>query len=317
MRLAIFLLALLLATSRLVQATTWDEPWHEAVVRKADCFVLARIMAVDAQKGVTISVLRSLAGGPLAGTIQITDFYSLDLCSQSAGEGPEFYLKKTDSCYFFLQKRPAGTYAIATPTTGFAVVQQGQVVATYRHSYHQALVPRAVYEATMTAIFQHYHGQAYDKEFINQFVAKTLALPPARIDEAGMPTFFAQHVALETTYHLGLATQYAAVLPFLHDTTNFHAQVSAARVLTATPTPEAKQELLRLLADKHTRDFAKAIAVRTLAAYQPKELKPQLTKLAQTASAEENGFGGNIMDPRVCTQLPSVKKSLTDLAAQL
>jgi len=317
MRLAVFLVALLVAVSRLAQATTWDEPWHETVVKKADCFVLARITAVDAQKGITVSVLRSLAGAPLAGTIQITGFYSLDLCSRSAGEGPEFRLKGADSCYSFLQKRPAGTYALATPTTGFAAVQQGQVVATYRHSYHQALVPQAVYEPTMTAIFQHYHGQAYDREFINQFVATTLALPPARIDEAGMATFFAQHAALETTYHLGLSTQYAAVLPFLHDTTNFHAQVSAARVLTATPTPEAKQQLLQLLADKHTRDFVKVIAVRTLTAYQPKELKPQLTKLAQAASEEKNGFGGNIMDPRVCTRLPSVKKCLTDLAAQL
>ena len=317
MRLIAFLFVLLLATSRLAQATTWDEPWHETVVKKADCFVLARITAVDAQKGITVSVVRSLAGEPLAGTLRITEFYSLDLCSQSAGEGPEFRLGSVDSCYFFLQKRPAGTYAIATPTTGFAAVQQGQVVATYRHSYHQALVPRAVYEPTMTAIFQHYHGQAYDKEGINQFVAKTLALPPARIDEAGMPTFFAQHAALETTYHLGLPTHYAAALPFLRDTTNFHAQVSAARVLAATPTPEAKQQLLQLLANKHTRDFVKVVAVRTLAAYQPRELKPQLLKLAQTASAEENGFGGNIMDPRVCTQLPSVKKSLTELAAQL
>jgi hypothetical protein len=317
MRLVAFLFVLLLATSRLAQATTWDEPWHEAVVKKADCFVLARITAVDAQKRITIDVLNSLAGEPITGIIQITSFYSLDLCSRSAGEDPEFRMKGTDSCYFFLQKRPTGTYALATPTTGFAVVQQGQVAATYRHSYHQALVPRAIYEPTMTAVFQHYHGQSYNKEYINLFVAKQLAQPPARIDKAGMPTFFAQHVALETTYHLGLATQYEAVLPFLHDTTNFHAQLSAVRVLTATPTPEAKQQLLKLLADKHTRDFVKVIAVQTLAVYQPKELKTQLMQLAQTASDKKNSFGGNMMDPRVCTRLPSVKKSLIDLIAQL
>lgn len=316
MRLAVFLFVWLLTASRLVQATTWDEPWQETLVKKADSFVLARVTASDAQKGVTINVLRSLAGSPLAGTVQITGFYSLDLCSVSAGEGPEFHLR-ADSCYFFLKKQSAGTYAIATPTTGFAPTKAGRVVATYRHSYHQALVPQAVYEPTMTAIFQHYHGQDYNVAFINQLITSALALPPARIDKAGMPTFFAQHVALETIYHLGLTTYYAAVLPFLHDTTNFHAQTSAARALSAIPSHEAKQQLLRLLEDKHTQSFVKVVAINTLAVYRPKELKPELVKLAKTASAEANDFGGNIMDPRVCTHLPSVKESLTKLVAQL
>ena len=189
--------------------------------------------------------------------------------------------------------------------------------ATYRHSYHQALVPQAVYEPTMTAIFQHYHGQPYDAAYINGFVSKYLALVPAKIDAAGMPVFFLQHVALETMYHLGLSTNYALLLPFLHDTKNKHAQIGAARALTAMNTPEARQQLLALLQDPQTGDFPKTVAVWTLTAYHPVELKPALQALEKMASAEENGFGGNIMDPRVCTSVPSVKEALAKLTASL
>lgn len=312
------LLGLLLLTgSHSAFATTWDEPWHEQVVKKADFFVLATVVSSDEEKGITATIIRSLAGGKLTGTIKITDFYLLSLCSSSGGHGPEFPLSKADTCYFFLKQNAKGNYSIATPSTGFAAVSKKNVYATYRHSYHQALVPMAVYEPTMTAIFQHYHGQAYDAAYINGFIAKNLATAPAQIDEEGMPTFFLQHVALETMYHLGLTTNYALVLPFLHDTKNIHAQIGAARALTAINTPEAKQQLVALLKDADTRDFPKTVAVWTLASYQPKELKATLLELEKTASTEENGFGGNIMDPRVCTTVPSVKEALTKLTAAL
>ena len=169
----------------------------------------------------------------------------------------------------------------------------------------------------MTAIFQHYHGQEYDVAPITTLINSALALTPAHLDAVGRSTFFLQHAALETIYHLGLTTHYEAVLPFLRDTTNFHAQVSAARALTATPTPEDKQLLIKVLMSKTSRDLAKVVAIRTLTTYRPAELKPQLAALAQTASDEHNGFGGNIMDPRICTQVPTVKEALTTLVAGL
>jgi len=317
MRLPALLFLLLTVVSRLAHATSWDEPWQETVVKKTDYLVLARVTATDAHKGIKATILRSLGGGTLPDTVKISGFYSLQLCGDSPGEEPAFELGGTDSCYFFLQKKPSGEYAIATPTTGFARVKAGQVAATYRHSYHQALVPRAVYELTMTAIFQHYHGQEYDATPINALVDQALASPPAHLDAAGRSTFFLQHAALETVYHLGLTSHYAAVLPFLRDTTNFHAQVSAARALTATPTPEDKQLLIKMLVSKSSRDLAKVVAIKTLTTYRPAELKPQLAALAQTASDEHNGFGGNILDPRICTQVPTVKEALTTLVSGL
>lgn len=317
--LLIALLSLLLClSSRPVTALTWDEPWHEQVVKQADAFVLGKIIASDARKGATVRVLQSLGGAPLAGTVRITGFYLLDVCSSSGGHGPEFYFGKADTCYFFLKKNASGDYSMATPTTGFAAVSGGRVVATYRHSYHQALVPPAVYEPTMTAIFRHYHGQDYNAAPIDALVARYLALPPAALDEAGQSTFFLQHIALETLYHLGRPVPPALVLPFLRDTKNFHAQVSAARALSASHTPEAQQLLLALLRDPITGNFTKTVAVHALAAAGAgAALKPALQELVATASTQANGFGGNIMDPRVCTHFPSVKTALEQLVSQL
>ncbi|WP_303312226.1 hypothetical protein [Hymenobacter sp. BT730] len=313
----ITLFILLLFNNRSVQALTYNEPWHEQVVKNADFFVLAKVISSDPDKGLTANIIRSLDGSNLSGIITINNFYQLDICSSSGGHGPEFHFEKTDTCYFFLKKNAAGVYSIATPTSGFAPVANKNVRATYRHSYHQASVPQSVYEPTMTAIFRKYHGQDFDTAYINDFIKKSLALAPAKIDEEGMSTFFLQHVALETMFHLGLTSNYALVLPFLHDTSNFHAQLSAARALTGINTPESKQQLLAMLNDKATGDFPKTVAVWTLASYNPKDLKKDLEKLLKRASKEETGFGGNFMDPRICTSVPTVKEALTKLTAQL
>ncbi|AII53453.1 HEAT repeat domain-containing protein [Hymenobacter sp. APR13] len=312
-----YLLAVLLVlVASAARATTWDEPWHERVVKEADHFVLATVTKADKQQ-LTLQIIRDAAGGTLDGSLQVTDFYLLDLCSTSGGHGPEFHLDAADTAYFFLKKNPQGGFSLATPSTGFAGVSKGIVYATYRHSYHQAGVEQPVYEMTMGAIFRKYHGLPYDAAPVRAFITEQLAHKPAPISEEGMADFFRQHVALETIYHLGFTEYYASTLPFLHDADNFHAQVSAARALMAINTPEAHQELLQLLQDNNTTDFTKVVAIRTLAAHQPHDLKPTLQKLVKKASEEENGFGGNIMDPRICTRIPTVQKALMELVSAL
>ena len=316
MRVATLILFLsLIFSSQLVQAITWDEPWQETVIKKSDYFVLARVTAVNPQTGITATVLQSLAGGTLAGKLRITSFYDLHLCSQSS-QMPPFDLTGVDSCYFFLQKRADDTYAIATPTTGFAAVRAGTVAATYRHSYHQAPVPRAVYEPTMRVIFQRYHGQPYDLIYVNKLIASALALPPAHT-RTEIGTFALQHVALETIYHLSLSVPTETILPFLRDSTNFHAQASAARALTASPSPLAEQQLLKVLASPSAKPFAKLMVIKALSTYQSKDLKVKLEKLVKTAPTESNTFGGNVLDARVCTKLPSIHDAIAALLAHL
>lgn len=296
---------------------TWDEPWQEQVVKRADYFVLARINSNDLYKGASLQVLKTIGGTKLPENIQINAFYLLQMCKNTGAERPEFHLGVGDTSYFFLKKSITGFYSIATPTSGYARVRNGNVSATYRHSYHQALVPAIIYEPTMTAIFQKYHQQPYDTVAINAFVDKYLALAPTLLSKETAATFFMQHVALELVYHLQLPGKYEQLLSFLHATNNFHAQNSAARALAAYNTPEAKQELLKLLGDASLKDFTKCLAITTLISYNPTELKPQLEELEKTASEAENGFGNSDRDPRSCTHVPTVREALQQLVAKL
>lgn len=312
-----FLLLILTFLAITTRATTWDEPWQDKVIKEADYFVFARVKSFSEKKGVTIEIIKSLGGQELRGKIKIKGFYLLDLCSSSAGHGAEFDFDGIRECYFFIKKNAKGKYCIATPTTGFDYLKDGSVYATYRHSYHQALVPIDVYEKTMTAIFNHYHNQPYDKKFITDYINNYLSRRPAGFSDEEINTFFAQHVALECVYHLRLTDFYIKLLPFLADTSNFHNQVSAARALISYTTAECKHELFNVISDTTRSNFVQVICVWTISELKPTELKEELFKLQQTASTQHNGFGGNIMDPRVCTQMPSVKEALDKLTKTL
>jgi hypothetical protein len=311
--LSLFILTILFTTA---SATTWNEPWIDEVIKKADHFVLASVKSSDNEKGVTIEIIKCLGGDELKGEITIEDFYLLDLCSSSGGHGPEFHFAGIKQSYFFIKKEK-GKYCIPTPTSGFDILHEGNVRAAYRHSYHQALIPADVYEKSMTAIFKNYHGQEYDKVFINEHINKYLSMKPAGFGKDEINTFFAQHVALECAYHLRLKDLYPKLLPFLHDTANWHNQVSAARALISYNTPECKQELLKVISEPGRKPFVQVICIWTLQEFKPKELKEQLAKIKETASTEDNGFGGNIMDPRVCTHFPQVKTAIEKLIAAL
>jgi hypothetical protein len=300
-----------------VVATTWDEPWQDKVIKEAEYFVLAKIKSFDEKKGVKIEIIKSLAGPALEGKIKITDFYLLDICSRSAGHGPEFRFNGINECYFFLKKNSKGKYSISTPTSGFAYIKEGNVYATYRHSYNQALVPPDVYEKTMTAIFNYYHKLPFDQAYINDYVSKNLALAPAGFSKSEIPVFFAQHVALECIYHLRLTTYFSKIIPFLNDTSNIHHQLSAARALIAYNSAECKTALMNVIADTASKEFVQVLCIWTLKSFRPTELKSRLQEAEKTASKESVGFGGNIMDPRVCTNIPSVKSAIADVIREL
>lgn len=298
-------------------ATTWDEPWQEKVIKDANYFVLAKVISCDVEKGITIEVVKSLAGQALKGEIKVTDFYLLDLCSSSGGHGPEYHFDTTMQYYFFIQKNAKKEYCIATPTTGFAMTREGKVSATYRHSYHKAYVPVEVYEKTMTAIFNNYHNLPYDQSYISTYANEHLSLKPAGFNENEINTFFAQHVALECIYHLRLNGFYDKILPFLADTSNFHNQISAARALRAYNTQACRQVLLQFISDTTMRNFSQVMCVWTLSEFRPTEFKLALTQAAKTAGSNQDSFGGDIMDPRTCTYIPSVKEAIEKLISTL
>lgn len=298
-------------------ATTWDEPWADKVIRDASSFILGKVISNDPEKGIKVYVLRTVSGKALTDTILISNFYSLRICSSSGGHGAEFNTVPIDSCYFFINQNAKGEFCIATPTTGFDYVKDGQVSATFRHSYHQASVPVVVYEKTMTAVFNNYHHLDYDKAYIEKFVTENLNKSPAGFGEDEINTFFLQHVALECVFHLKLAINETMVLPFLNDKNNFHNQISAARAMITFNTETNKQELLKAISDTTKRDFVRVICLWSLSEFKPKEFRKQLQKLEKLASDESDGFDGNIMDPRVCTHIPALKSALKEFVSML
>ncbi|WP_346319708.1 hypothetical protein [Chitinophaga sp. YIM B06452] len=313
---SLLLLFLTLTVAR-AHATTWNEPWVDKVIRSSTSFVLAKVISSDPEKGVKISVIRALGGKTLKDSLVITGFSLLEICSISGEHGPEFRIAEADSCFFFISQAKDGKYCIATPTTGFDYVRDGKVRASYRHSYHQALVPFEVYEKTMTAVFNHYHGLPFDKDYLSKFVSEQLSKAPAGFGEEEISTFFLQHVAMECVYHLRLKVDENLLLPFLNDPENSHNNISAARALAAANTGTSKQALLKIINDPKQTTFLQVICIWSLAEYQPAELKDQLQKAVASASEESNDFGGNIMDPRVCTSIPSVKEALHTLVVKL
>ena len=300
-------------------ATTWDEPWQDEIIKNADYFVLGEVIKNDYQKGVTIEILRNIAGDRLPDQITISDFYLLHLCSYSDSHGPEFQFDEGKQYYFFIKINEDESYCISTPSSGFAYFDQDEnvVFGTYRHSYHQALVNPQVYEKTMTALFQYYHGDKYDTTYIIDYATEYLNKAPAGFEEFEIDLFFAQHVAMEMLYHLKLGGFYDQLTYFLKDTTNQHNQISAARALRAYNTEECKTLLIEAIANPDYDDFVKVICIWTLAEFNPVEYKKDLEELVEIVSDLDNGFGGNIMDPRVCTSFPTVKTALKQLLSSL
>lgn len=298
-------------------STTWDEPWQEEILKTADSFFMGKVITADEENGIEVKILKNIAGERISENIKVTGFYLLHLCSGSAEHGPEFRFDEGETCYFFIKKNQDGEYCLPTPSSGFARINDDGVIATYRHSYHMALVPVDSYEASMTAIFNHYHNLPYDEKYMSDLVRKALSHEPAGFEEADIQTFYAQHVALESIFHLELTGYENEILPFLKDTANFHNQISAARALTRYNSDNVVDELISTIDNPDVDEFVKVMAIFSLQAKKPKDKAPEIKALLKNASHESFGFGGSIMDPRVCTFLPSVYESLEILIDEL
>lgn len=305
----------LLALMNTAKAVTWDEPWQDSVIAKADCFVLAKIGHVNKHKGVKLHILKTLAGQEISGTVKVDDFYLLSICSFST-HGPEFYFPKGE-CYFFLKKTENNTYAIASPSAGFDYIEKNKVYGTYRISIDKCIIPIEVYERTMTAIFNRYHNVDYDVSYMINFVTLQLNKKPFGYSKEEINGFYLQHAALECIYHLKLPGYYNLILPFFNDTSNYHSQISAARALSAYNSDECKQLLLTFIADTSQPAFAQTMCVNSLAYFKPIALKAELTQLKEKASNKDLRFGVGIMDPRVCTYVPSPQRALANLLKTL
>ena len=314
---SLLVLALFFTLLSSAKGTTWSEPWHDEVLKKTDLFVLATVDSIIGDTVLKLNIERTLYGTHPSSSVDVDTFSMLSLCSMSGGHGPEFITGVGTKAYLFLQKTDRGTYALPTPTSAFALVNGDTVKATYRHSYHQAYVPKDVYETTSIELLKYLHGEPYSDSIFRALGDKYLALPSASFDKSEIDVFFMQHVALECLYIINSTAYCEQAIRFLQDTVNDHNQVSAARVLGACKSKQASDALWSVGSDEGQGDFLRAICLLSLTRTNPTHLKDELLEAQEDSSDEQVSFGGNIMDPRICTSLPSIRDGITDVIKAL
>lgn len=304
------ILVLTLSVQTNLKAETWNEPWQKKIIQKAEYFVLGNVVEIDSL-GVQIEILQNFGKNKLPNRILINGFSLLKL-SSSSGHGVHFDFEKGQNLYLLLTQREDGNFAIPTPTSGFAVLdEENNVYATYRHSYHQALIPKDIYELTYQAIWNHYHNSEFDKGLIMEFINEQIEQSPAGFEENEISTFFLQHASLETAYLLDIPIELSRIQKFaLSD--NFHSKVSSVQLMSLLDDKKTMEFLFQFIQNEENDNFEKVIAIRSLKKIGGKDYNDKLIEIADQLSDEETGFGGNIMDPRVGTSFPSPKEAVNE-----
>lgn len=295
-----------------ISAETWDEPWQKEIIQNADYFVLAKVLSNVDSIGTEIEIIKYFGSQKLEGRILINGFSLLNMTT-SSGHGVHLDFEKDQTLYFLLNKGKDGNYAIPTPTSGFAVLDSDKnVYATYRHSYHQALIPQDVYEMTYTEIWNYYKTGVFDKERILPFTNEYIDKSPAGFDEDEISTFFLQHAAMETAYMLDIQIELDRLKKFV-EFDNFHSRISALQLLGNSNTELTKEYLFDYISNEQNENFEKVIAIWSLNRIGGNVYNKKLLKIVDKLSDEDTGFGGNIMDPRVGTHFPSPKGAVEEL----
>ncbi len=292
-------------------ATTWDEPWQEEIIKESEYLVLGKVVKTSGSK-IEVEIEKSISK-PLEGVITIDGFFMLTICSMSGDHGPELHFDRGDEGYFFLKKGEGESYQIPTPTSGCDAIVNGQVYATFRHTYHQASISPELYEMAYEVIWKKYHGLEYDQTQFHKFIHKTIAEAPAGFEDEEIDIFFSQHVALESIYLLGMDVDFQILKKFA-ESDNFHSRVSAFRAMQHCTDDGVSAFLLDYLKDEERDNFSKVIAIWCAISLGDEDTNKALLKLQDDMSDEDTFFGGNIMDPRVCTRFPTPKGAIGELA---
>lgn len=306
-----FILFIILIQSN-VSAETWNEPWQKEIIRKADYFVLAKVISNVDSIGTEIEVIKYFGNQKLSGRILINSFSLLNMTS-SSGHGVHLDFEEGQLVYFLLTNRKDGNFAIPTPTSGFAVVdEEKNVYATYRHSYHQTLVSQDVYEKSYSEIWKYLKTGKFDKNVIFPFINEYIDKKPAGFAEDEISTFLLQHVALETAYLLDISIELERLKKFI-ESTNFHSKVSALQLLSNSNNEMTKEYLFLYIKNEKNENFEKVIAIWSLNKTGGNVYREKMLSIIEVVSDEETGFGGNIMDPRVGTYFPTPKSAIERL----
>ncbi|MBB4804162.1 hypothetical protein HNP37_004248 [Flavobacterium nitrogenifigens] len=295
-----------------LSAETWNEPWQKEIIKKAEYFVLGKVIK-NGENGVEIEILKSFGNSKIESKNILISGFSMLRMTSSSGHGIHLDFDPNQTFYLFLVKNKDGNYDIPTPTSGFALLdEKNTVTATYRHSYHQALIPQDAYEKTYSAIWDYYKTGKYDQKIVLDFINENIDKAPAGFEENEISTFFLQHAALETAYLLDISIDFKRIQKFFVSD-NFHSRVSTLQLLANSKDAFTKAFLLEFIKNAEMPNFEKVIAIKSLWNIGDIDYQKKLIALENSVSDEETGFGGNIMDPRIGTYFPTPKGAIQDL----
>jgi hypothetical protein len=338
------LVSVILLVGVVAHAATWDEPFHREVVLGADSFGLFETVSVTPFT-TTFKRIRALAGVDTGETAKVDGFYESAVPATTSTRPGQAYddewtlrFRSGRRYYLFLKRAPpagdgagalrgapvgapdaAGeSWRIATPTGGLAEVQpDGMVIATYRHSLHQALLDASTFELTQTCIFDALHRARPCSPEVQAFIDAQLANAPASLDgtpsAAERESFFKQHAALETAYLIGQAIESSRLDPFLQSPF-FHTQISAVRALARSQGSDRNTRLATFVTDDTRDPLARVFGVAAIREVRALDLKDRLTAYLPSASTQRVGLGAGVSDSRIGTVFPA---SLRDALAQL
>jgi len=312
MRILVVLVTLLCCFKSL--AHTWDEPWHDDVVKGSNSFAIFKVIK-NSGNSLTLELIKHISGEKPHSTVLVDGFYLYDIASTNTKSDEHgFWLEDGAKVYMFLLKQ-GDSYKIASPTSGYAeILDDGSVAATYRHSLHQAKAIADNYEKTQICIFDTLHGSKCNAATIEKSIIAPLTDRVAILSEQATASdfylFFKQHVALETAFLIEYPIEIDVLNPFLKSQF-FHAEISAVRALSVASGTSRVNKLVSFIQSDKSSDVAKVMAVIMLKNVDGNNINPSIVEYYNQASESEVSLGANIMDPRVGTWYPhSVKKAI-------
>ena len=86
MRAILIVLFLCFIIAHDVRATTWDEPWHDEVMRNSESFVKVKILASQGPE-IKAEVIKFLAGVRVPAQIELRGYSLLNITSTSSAAG--------------------------------------------------------------------------------------------------------------------------------------------------------------------------------------------------------------------------------------
>lgn len=310
-----FALILMFLSAGGVGASTWDEPWHEQVLKQADTLGLYEVAAIDADR-IELRRIKTLAGVQTPDRVQVDGLYLMPDAHRHHDHGQDerlAWLQKGERAYLLL-KRVGKSWQLPTPSAGSAgFMEDGRVAATYRASFHQAIQAADAYERVQSCLFLVLHDGECNVAALSQDLDAPLREEPAGLGGEGTERFFRQHVALESAALLGRSIPLATLEPFLM-LDDYHVQLSAVRALAVNAEPGRNARLLEFVQDDSREMAARVMAVRIVADLADPELLSALRAYAPKAPQDKAGLAMSIMDPRVGTRFPpTLKDAISEL----